>query len=357
MDAYVSLFKDITEIIAWLMVLFTGLSLIRSHYWWIRIFDFPRSQIMLVTVFILGTYPNVHVMDHWMEYMLLGFLGVALIAQMIFIYPFTAVARIQALKCEKPDPENSIRIMLSNIRMENRKTERFLEIVRQANPDLLLVNEPNQWWADHLAVLDKNYPYSVKQPQENTYGMMLFSRLELVHSEKRFLVEDHLPSIYTQIKLRSGEIIEFYGVHPEPPAFMKHTDEREAELLMVGKMAKASPLASIVAGDLNDVGWSHTTNLFQRISGLLDPRKGRGFYNTYSVFVPIFRYPLDHVFYDPRFRLARLERLPKYGSDHFPILIELVYQPEGKAKQDSLHADKGDKQEASELIAKGMDED
>ncbi len=357
------IFKDITEVIAWLMVLFTGLPLIRTHYWWVRILDFPRMQIVVVMVCMLGTYPNVHEMDHWLEFVLLGLLVVALGIQFWYIYPFTMLAPIQALKY-KPSPQhegadsgNTIRIMLSNIRMDNHKTDRFLQIVKQADPDLILVNEPNHWWADQLSVLDKTHPYSVKQPQENTYGMMFFSRLELVKKEKRFLVEDHLPSIYTQIKLCSGEIIEFYGVHPEPPAFLKHTDEREAELLMVGKMAKKSSLASIVAGDLNDVGWSHTTNLFQRISGLLDPRKGRGFYNTYSVFVPLFRYPLDHIFYDPRFRLARLERLPKFGSDHFPILIELVYHPAGERQQEHLHADQEDKQEAAELITKGLEED
>jgi endonuclease/exonuclease/phosphatase (EEP) superfamily protein YafD len=347
--------KDVTETIAWTMVVFTGFSTIRSQYWWMRIFDFPRIQVAAVITFILGVYPYFHEVDHWLEFVLLGLLVVALTIQIRYIYPFTVLAKPQALKYEKPDPDNSIRIMISNVRMENREADKFKQIVQEVDPDLLLVNEPDEWWAEQLAVLDKTLPYSVKKPLSNTYGMMLFSRLELRDYEVRFLVAEGIPSIYTKVVLRSGEIIEFNGVHPQPPAFMKNTEDREAELLLVGKMVKKSERANIVAGDLNDVGWSHTTHLFQRISGLLDPRLGRGFFNTYSVFVPLFRYPLDHIFYDPKFRLVKLARLPRFGSDHFPICIELIYQPEKQHNQRPAVANAEDKQEANELIVKGLE--
>lgn len=36
------------------------------------------------------------------------------------------------------------------------------------------------------------------------------------------------------------------------------------------------------------------------------------------------RWTLDHVFVTEEFRLKKLERLPKIGSDQFPIFVELV---------------------------------
>jgi hypothetical protein len=77
-------------------------------------------------------------------------------------------------------------------------------------------------------VLDGDYPHSLKQPQENHYGMHFFSKLELRSPAVRFLVEDDIPSIRTGMRLRSGHWIEFYGMHPRPPEVQEDTEELDA---------------------------------------------------------------------------------------------------------------------------------
>lgn len=67
----------------------------------------------------------------------------------------------------------------------------------------------------------------------------------------------------------------------------------------------------------------------------MDPRRGRGLYNTYNVFVPLFRYPLDHIFYSEDFGLISLKKLRSIGSDHFPMYISLTYEP-GQDKSGEL---------------------
>jgi len=104
---------------------------------------------------------------------------------------------------------------------------------------------------------------------------------------------------------------------------------------VVGREIHRSPEPAIVAGDLNDVAWSYTTRLFQRISGLMDPRLGRGMFNSFHARNPLMRWPLDHVFFDAEFRLCRIERLRSIGSDHFPILVELSFEPEGADEQEA----------------------
>ena len=110
----------------------------------------------------------------------------------------------------------------------------------------------------------------------------------------------------------------------------------------------------VVAGDLNDVAWSDTTLLFQKISGMLDPRIGRGFYNSFHAQNPFLRFPLDHVFVTESFRLIELKRMPGIGSDHFPIFVKLSYEPEKKSEQvpEKPRADAGDVKEAREKISK-----
>ena len=95
-----------------------------------------------------------------------------------------------------------------------------------------------------------------------------------------------------------------------------------------------------------------TNNLFQDISGLLDPRIGRGFYHTFHAKYPFIRFPLDHFFHSNHFRLVDLRRLAYFGSDHFPVYIELSYEPDAENEQEELHADESQKKEAEEKVEK-----
>jgi endonuclease/exonuclease/phosphatase (EEP) superfamily protein YafD len=184
--------------------------------------------------------------------------------------------------------------------------------------------------------------------------MTLYSRLELVNPEVKFLVEDDIPSIHARVRLPSGVEVELRCLHPRPPfpTESERSTERDAELLIVGKEVKGKKSPVVVFGDLNDVAWSRTNYLFQDISGLLDPRIGRGIYNTFHAKYPFVRFPLDHFFHSNHFRLVTLKRLPRFGSDHFPVLITLSYEPDAEVEQEELQADEGEKEEAREKIEK-----
>jgi endonuclease/exonuclease/phosphatase (EEP) superfamily protein YafD len=184
------------------------------------------------------------------------------------------------------------------------------------------------------------------------YGMILLSRLPLIEPQVRFMVQRGIPSMHTEIELRNGVRTAFYGLHPPPPEPLRDQDAvpRNAELVLVGRESSEQQRPTIVAGDLNDVAWSHTTKLFLRLSGLLDPRIGRGLYNTFNANNPFFRIPLDHVFHSPCFTLVALQRLKHIGSDHFPICIDLHYEPRAQADQPPLECEPEHEQEAQEHV-------
>jgi endonuclease/exonuclease/phosphatase (EEP) superfamily protein YafD len=346
--------KTLIEVFGLVMVAFSLLPILRTTNRWVRMLDFPRIQIALFLILSLTAYLFFWFTGETFSLIWVSLLVLALLIQARMIYPFTTLARIEAIRSKSDDHPHAFSMMVSNVRMENEHKQPFIKLVRENTPDLLLVNEPDQQWADQLKVLEKEYPYSVQNPLGNTYGMMLFSRLPLHHSQVLYRVEEGIPSIHTQVELPSGERFDLYGVHPQPPTHSNDTEKREAELLLVGREVKKTGRPSVVAGDLNDVGWSYTTHLFKKISGMLDPRIGRGFFNTYNVFVPFFRYPLDHIFYSPQFQLIHMKRLPAFGSDHFPILIRLCFSPEKKYKQPVEPATQEEKEEARELIQEGL---
>nr|WP_265414963.1 endonuclease/exonuclease/phosphatase family protein [Oceanisphaera profunda] len=108
----------------------------------------------------------------------------------------------------------------------------------------------------------------------------------------------------------------------------------------------------IVAGDLNDVAWSPTTRLFRKISGLLDPRIGRGMFNTFNAQHVFIRWPLDHIFHSDHFRVVSLKRLKLKGSDHFSLLSCLSLRPHKENGQPLLDADTADQETAQQKIAR-----
>jgi endonuclease/exonuclease/phosphatase (EEP) superfamily protein YafD len=128
---------------------------------------------------------------------------------------------------------------------------------------------------------------------------------------------------------------------------------RDAELVLVGKeiAAHEREVPTIVCGDLNDVAWSFTTQLFLRISKLLDPRMGRGMYNSYNANSHVFRFPLDHVFHSNEFKLIDLRVLGHVGSDHFPMLIALSCEPEAATREQPEPETKAeDHEDAHEIV-------
>ena len=166
----------------------------------------------------------------------------------------------------------------------------------------------------------------------------------MTDAQLQYLVEKDVPSVEAVINLPDGNKVHFFGIHPKtpPPTENKTSLPRDAELIIVGKKAKSSNLPVIIAGDLNDVAWSHTSRLFLRTSQLLDPRMGRGFFNTYHAGYQIMRWPLDHLFVSGEFRIISMKRLAYFGSDHFPICAEVSLNPEIQADSDVENLSKSD---------------
>jgi len=349
----------------------TAVPLLRSDAWRIRVFDFPRIQIAVLLGLTLAGYAALRIYGRlrpW-EYALVAVAGLALAWQLISIAPYTALYSGQISDSHAEDDSNRLSLLIYNVFSENRDVEALLGLIRETDPDIILLSEPTQWWLEQLNGLEEDYPYTLFQPQENEYGKLLYSRLELVNPKIRFLIEPDIPSLFSRVRLRSGTLVSLYGVHPRPPgvkpseeedaedAEREDTDNRDAELLLVAKeVDDLGDVPVIVAGDFNDVAWSHTTRLFQRTSGLLDPRVGRGLFNTFDTRSRLFRFPLDYVFASRHFLLVELRRLPDIGSDHFPMLVVLDYDP-GATLDEEPKPDAGDEQEADEAIDKGMSSD
>ena len=311
-------------VIGTFFVLATLLPFIPTTAWWIRELEFPRVQIAMMATTVAILLAFFFRRDNRVIVPLAALLAGCAIYQAWMIFPYTPIASEESLPAAHNDSASRLTIMIANVEMYNRSTDPFLQTVRRNDPDILLMLEPDEWWKDRVAMLGAIYPHAIMEPLGNTYGIILYSRLPLIDGAVRYLVEDTIPSIFARVRLRSGELVDLYSLHPRPPIPESNSEQRDAELLMVAREVRRNNRPAIVMGDLNDVAWSRTTKGFQEISGMLDPRKGRGFYNSFHAEYFFLRYPLDHVFHTPHFRLINLARGPYIGSDHFPLTMSVT---------------------------------
>lgn len=347
------------QIMAIVVIWLSFWSLIPRDEWWIRGADFPRLQILVLgfiafVLFLLVDHP-------WTAFNQLLFVGLiaALAYQLKMVLPYTFVwkKQVKQVKQDQLDPDRQISLIVSNVLTTNTKYHLLIEQIQTHQPDLVLTLETDKAWQDALAVIEPDYPYRVPVPLDNLYGMHLYSKLELSETEVKFILSDEIPSIHTKVMLRSGQPVQLYCLHPKPPSPTEAKDStlRDAELLIVGDQIKDLDESCIVMGDLNDVAWSRTTRLFQRISGLLDPRVGRRYVNTFHADYPLLRWSLDHVFHSTDFALVHMERLKHVGSDHFPVYLVLQTGRVFEHHQEALEETDQDDQEAKEAIQEGIE--
>ena len=342
----------LAALVAFLVALWTLLPLLRHDAWWIRGFEFPRVQVTILTAVVLPVYVAVAGWRDGEDWLILVVLAACLVFQLARIAPYTPLYPKQQRSAARPDPEHTLSLLVANVLTPNRNSAALLRMVRERNPDIVLAVETDAWWESRLDELESDYRYTVKHPLDNLYGMHLYSRLQLVEPRTLFLVEDDVPSVHAVVVLRSGHRVQLHCLHPAPPSPTENATsaERDAELLVVARTVSQCGGSTVVMGDLNDVAWSASTRLFQKLSGLLDPRIGRGMYSTFHARYPFLRWPLDHVFCSGDFTVVSIERLGDIGSDHFPIHAVLHHEPVAEAAHEEPEADREERERAARKI-------
>jgi len=321
---------DIALIIASLLFIIVSFTpLLPSSHWLVRVWEFPRLQISVIIGFLLichvVNWPSSNI-PLFVNAFAVGGLTISLVYQIIWIIPYTPFYKREVTRIKNAKPQDTLSVLSSNVYMPNNDFRKLIEHVRNKQPDFLVTLESNEKWQKGISEIESEYPYRKFCALENLYGMHLYSKIPFEEAALNFLIEDDVPSMKVKIKHKGKDAL-LYFLHPKPPSPTENTyaKPRDIELTVVGEEIAKTEGPIIVAGDLNDVAWSPTTRKFKKISGLLDPREGRGFYNTFHAKYPLVKWPLDHVFHSRHFALVHIEKLEGIGSDHYPLYTELAF--------------------------------
>ena len=338
-------------VVTFLLIVAILLPVIKNSYWIFRVFEYPRFQIWVCVLFVLASWSYSFADASPARKIIAGVLAAGFIYLTIKILPYTPLAKRQIKTVKAGRRENQLKIYTANVYQDNREYDRIIQQIRKNDPDIILLVETDEEWKKEIdAAIKNSHPNYIGCPLPNTYGMLLYTRNRIVDGKVRFLVEEDIPGIRAVIEMPSRKKINLWAVHPKPPVPGESDDSKakDSEIMKVAFEAENSELPVIVMGDFNDVAWSKVTELFQKTARLLDQRRGRGFYSTFSAHSRIVRFPLDYIFCSPDFGLIKMERLPKNGSDHFAILTHLQYDESLESKQETEHTDAEEREEAIE---------
>jgi len=217
----------------------------------------------------------------------------------------------------------TVSLVSMNVYTANQNKPAVVDYLRDRQPDLVIVMEVDQKWAEALQPIGDLYPYRFIQPRPDNFGIGLLSKWPLI--EPRFVefADTQLPNIVTRIEY-AGHVFQLVATHPLPPIGATRADERNSQLRELGDFVKRSSLPTIVAGDLNATPWSVAFRDIVSRSSLRDSALGLGVQGTWNAKTWI-RIPIDHALIPPDMTVVRRSVGPDVGSDHFPLEVTVAF--------------------------------
>jgi len=220
--------------------------------------------------------------------------------------------------------DRSLRLLLANVLVSNRQHDRLLDLVAEADADVLVLQEVNDRWMAALSQLQRDYPYTVGVARQDAWGIAVFSRIPLQEAECRHLGEAGRPSAVMKLSV-GGTAVSIVATHPtnplSPGTFALRNDQLEA----VATYARGREQPLVLIGDLNVTMWSPWHRRLCAEAGLTNARRGFGVLASWPTYLPpIMRLPIDHCLVSGDLAVTDCRLGPEFGSDHRPLIVDLA---------------------------------
>ncbi|NLE65874.1 MAG: hypothetical protein GX608_00455 [Lentisphaerae bacterium] len=219
-------------------------------------------------------------------------------------------------------PGARARILMLNVHTSCRAHDRVLALVREENPDVVVLEEVNARWIAALSELAATHTNTVLCPAEDNFGLALYSRLPMRDGREIILGKAGVSSIEAEFEL-GGRPFRILATHTLPPVSRACAALRDQQLGEVAEYCRRVSAPMALVGDLNASPWSHGFRLLRDCSGLRDSMPGFGFQATWPAHNALFRIPLDHCLVSDSVRVLDRRIGRATGSDHLPVVIDI----------------------------------
>jgi vancomycin resistance protein VanJ len=234
------------------------------------------------------------------------------------------------------DAEQAITLMTYNAGNDQVAPDALVTMIYESGADIVGLQEisPSQ-----VALLETQlngmFPYHVLYGYGAHSGIGFLSRYPILEEELLTLQWASHPHQRATLAI-NGRRLTLIVFHPPPPIYDIRPDASyqplgNTDIAALAEMA-ADRAPTIMLGDLNATSQSVAYGLL-RSAGLTDAFQAAGWgfgatfpnrMNSIAFLVPLVR--IDYVWYTDDFRATRAWVGPDAGSDHLPVLAELVWE-------------------------------
>lgn len=226
------------------------------------------------------------------------------------------------------------RIFLANVGTGNQSYSKVISLVREEGPDVAVFIEVSDAWIKQLKSLDNILPYSVGKVNSENIGLVVFSQRPLENASIHFFENTKEDASILGNLTINGQVVSLIATHPPPPVRPVWFHSRNKQLEEISQYVQQLKTPVLMVGDLNITMWSPYYKRFVRQTGLHNARQGFGIlpsWPTKSAFSQIppalsllLSIPIDHYLISPGIKVVNIRTGPNVGSEHRPLITDLV---------------------------------
>lgn len=296
------------------IVCLIGLSLVTllgffgNLHWIADLFAHFRFQYIWIA-FLLGALAAAQKLWPWV-----GIAGTIVLLNLFVVVNFSVT----------PDStgQNQLRVYFANIYIHNEDVKTITQSIRAANPDVAIIAEIDEDLFTQLQQQLPDYPHTAHRMALQTFGIAIFSkRAPSSDITFHYFGDSALPSIEAQFT-EGDRDVSVIGTHAIPPLSAYNWQWRNEHVVGAAEYANAAG-STLLVGDFNLTSYSPVFRRLLKDYALTENHIGA----SWPAFLPRFgfRIPIDHALTAGDATVIHTEQGEATGSDHLPIIVDVVY--------------------------------
>lgn len=219
-------------------------------------------------------------------------------------------------------PGTQIKLMHANVYHSNKGYQRFIDLVREEDPDMIFVQEFTAEWVNNTASLSQDYPHAYFESRRGRSGVAMYSKLPLESVGHIDSPPLNYATIITKASV-DGVPLTLITTHPTIPIGRESYAARNLQLQSVAEIVSQTAGNVVLLGDFNASLWCAHYRKLESTSGLTSARKGFGILPSWPVYLPFAMIPIDHVLVSDGISVIDLRTGKRIGSDHLPLFVTI----------------------------------